>query len=285
MSASTWDPPFEILASELADGIEAAKREGVERIRIRGYHESHIPQQLAFDGLAGDNSIRAVSIAEDVKVAKLDPEGLYEAQNLRELAYHSPKVRLDFRRLSRLEALHARHSPSFEELGALTELADLLVLSAPGEDCAFLSALPGLRSLRLSGGKLQSLAGVEHAARLESVGIDHLPELRDAAALGELPRLADLRVEKCRHLRDYGWLRTATSLRNLEIRGDLASLRFVEDLPHLERLVFDNLVDGDFGPLLASPSLRTVNLFPSKRHYPMRLEELQARLDERHGVG
>lgn len=280
--AMAWDAPFEILASELTDGINAAKREGAEKIRVRGYKESHIPQRLSFDALAGENCIRSVTIANDVKVLRLDPEGLYEAQNLRELAYDSVKVKLDFSRLSRLEVLYAKYNENFENFDALTNLRDLLVTSAKTEDCGFLGTAAKLRRLRLNGGTQRSLAGIAGCRNLEQVGIDHLNRLADIDELGQLPELVELSVEACRNVSDYSALAGARKLTKLEVRGPLDSLAFIRELPNLEKLYFDNLIDADFDPMLESDSLRFGPRYPSKRHYPMTLDKLQGLLDEKH---
>jgi internalin A len=144
-------------------------------------------------------------------------------------------------------------------------------------DCAFMTGLRALEELRLSGGSVESLAGIEGLKRLRHVKLDHCAKLADISALAELPALEKLHVEKCRQLRDFAFLANAPALKDLFV-SELDSIDFVRKSKQLQALKFWDLADGNIEPALHAASLKKLDFFPDRKHYTHTKAEANAQL-------
>jgi hypothetical protein len=142
--------------------------------------------------------------------------------------------------------------------GRLSALESLAILNAPITDLHGLSALRGLRSLRLGDLRcLTSLAGIEPLHNLEELEVHTCRRLTSIEEVGALSRLRRL------HLNNDG---NIDSLKPLNRLGCLEAVLFYEST---------NIVDGDLSPLLLQRHLSRVS-FQNRRHYSHRREQFGA---------
>jgi internalin A len=101
--------------------------------------------------------------------------------------------------------------------------------------------------------------------------------LVDISAVGELSKLKDLYVEKCKRLRDFSCLNENDSIEEIFI-SELDSIKFVSSMKEIKSLKFWDLQDGDISPVFAARSLKDVFFTPNKKHYTHTVQEVQTLL-------
>lgn len=269
------DPRF------VEEGVAFAVREKHAAIRVIDL--SGNPGQacdLDLSPLSNNNSILSLSIADNFKISKINIDSIYSMGVLEKLSFQDKKIKPNFSRLQNLKILYMKYGGVPSGFSSLKNLKSLLVTSISDRDCDFLSGLAALKDLRLSGGAVQSLSGVEDLSNLCDVKIDHCPKLEDASALGELRGLMTLHIEKCKNLVDFSFLEKNDSIENLFV-SDLNSISFISSMKKVRTLRFWNLVDGDLSPALAAKSLQAVDFYPNKKHYSQSKEEINILLSQR----
>jgi len=232
---------------------------------------------LDFSELDNDSSIEDLYISEDVPLKSVDLNFLYSMSRLSKLTIQYFSGKLDFSRLGALETLYLTSADTVIDSINIPALKSLLIVSTKNLDCKFLSSLHNLEDLRISGGKIESSAGLEALPKLRSIQIDHTPKLVDISSLGDAKALTDLYIEKCKGLSDFGFLRGNSSIERLFI-SDLDSVDFVPSMHKIEELKFWNLKDGDMACLPQSKTLRKVDFYPQKRGYTHAYDEINALL-------
>lgn len=68
----------------------------------------------------------------------------------------------------------------------LKNLEHLLIESVNCDDCSFLDGLSAIKILRISGGTINSLSGIENLSKLVELRIDHCPKLVSVILITEL---------------------------------------------------------------------------------------------------
>lgn len=128
-------------------------------------------------------------------------------------------------------------------------------------------------SVRVSASK--KLTGIEPLCEspcVEQLTLQALPALRVRKEVNKLEALKELHVEMCGWT-DFSQLEIA-ALRKLFV-SEVDSLRFIEQLDHLEDLFFWHCRDGDLTPVLRHPTLTRIRFVPAKKHYSHELADLQ----------
>ena len=270
------DPDF------IAEGIAHAMTQGCDAIRIYdlNYRDSGTPVDLDLSPFAGNGTIRSVLISDSVKAGNVSLDGLYDMTALRALSWEDKKIRPDLARLPGLEELHGHWSKGLAGFDHLKKLKHLFLRSLNEKDCRFAQGLASLEVLRLTGGSVESLHGIEGLAHLQLVRLGHCASLKDATALAKLTSLVELSSEKCKYLRDFSFLAGAPRLEKLFV-SELDSLAFVPTLKHLTFLKFWDLADGNVAPALDAPALEKVDLYPDRKHYTHTKAEVNAVLGAR----
>jgi hypothetical protein len=146
------------------------------------------------------------------------------------------------------------------------------------KDLTTLPPLPGLRHLTLGITNVATLDGIDRFARLRELEVYRATRLESIAALRALSAtLEDVQIDVCKRVRDYEVLGEVHSLRKLRVSdsGEMASLAFVRDLPHLEFLSFvgTNVLDGDMSHCEGIGYCG----FDNKRHYNRKSEDFTGR--------
>ena len=137
----------------------------------------------------------------------------------------------------------------------------------------FVAAMPRLAKIRLIQLRHQRLQGLDRSPKLSSLELSHSSKL---VGIGGIPQcLASLRIKRCAKLRDLAFLARHPKLEFLYV-DVMADLAFVPQLPALDYVGFENVLDGDLSPLLKSASLTKVGFHPAKRkHYSHSQAEIQ----------
>lgn len=269
---------LEIPADQFAAGIDHARKSGHWKVRVMGGPSPAKARPLDLGALGDDSPLLALNLSGDnIDLKGTDLGPLYRLKQLASLSVPYLRGRIDFSRLVTLDTLHITGADHAVQPLALPALKDLLLVSSRNKDAAFLSGLTGLRKLRISGGRMEQLSGIETLGQLASLRIDHCPALLDIRTVNALPRLATLYVEKCARLRDCAFLADNQTIEALFV-SELDSAAFAPRMRKLASLKFWDLKDGDLRPLAASTTLKDVHFHPRKRHYTHSVDELNALL-------
>jgi internalin A len=265
---------LEIPDEQLKKGLDRAKENNIRSLRI-------MPSRpktgiLDISALNDDNTIESLNIHEDVNIKGMDLSPLYSMKNLKELTiqYYG---KLDFSKLKTLNTLYLMRIHDEIDSIAIQNLKNLLLVSTKNIDCTHLSSLKNLESLRISGGKIEGMMGIENLSRLKSIRITHCSNLIDISNLEQLVGLSDLYIETCKRLNDFSTLKNNKSIEALFI-SDLNSVDFILSMKKIKSLKFWNLKDGNLNHLLESKTLSDVYFYPQKRNYTHSKEEINALL-------
>ncbi|MCL2308854.1 MAG: toxin [Proteobacteria bacterium] len=265
---------LEVPEIQLKKGLDYAQKNNIHSLRI-------MPSRpkvgiLDISVLEGDESIEALDIHEDVAIKGLDLSCLYSMKKLKKLSieYYG---QLDFSKLKTLNTLFLGRIHCEIDSISIPSLRDLLLVSTKNMDCMHISSLQNLETLRISGGKIECMVGIENLSRLKSVRITHCPSLLDISAIGQVASLSNLYIETCKKLSDFSILKNNKSIETLFI-SDLDSVNFVPSMKKIKSLKFWNLKDGDLSPLLNSKTLSDVYFYPQKRHYTHGKDDINALL-------
>lgn len=194
------------------------------------------------------------------------------------------RAELDLGQFPSLGRLSASWDHVGRSLGDASALTDLYLGSYPGHDLSDLRWLSGLTRLRLKDRpRLRSLAGVEHLALLEELGVFGAP-LEDIGDLVALQRLTELEVESC-PVGDLLPLASLDTLRFLNASecGEIASVGPIAGhlaIEHLWLFGSTDVVDHDLAPIAALPRLVDFRM-RSRRTYSPSVPEIQALVERR----
>jgi hypothetical protein len=213
---------------------------------------------------------------EDLK----DVSGLYHLKDLKSLSINEtrPSLGIDFERIPSLEVLYGQLPPKAKGIGTLENLKEMRLWSYKPKTKSLeqLSALKNLESLELSQSNITSLKGVEGLESLKTLGLYYLRSFRDIKDIENLSNLRVLNMEKCKKIDDYTPIAELKGLEKLFLMdcGELASIQFVNSLPHLELLAFGGttVLDGDLHPCERIEEV----YFTQKKHYTHRLKDYTA---------
>ncbi|MBD8189723.1 toxin [Pseudomonas viridiflava] len=253
-----------------ADGLKHAQKKGYKRIRVLK-DSSSSSNVLDLSPLSENDIIESLNISQDIILRKIDFSPLYVCTSLQELMTPYMHGAIDFSKIPQLRTLYLSSAKNELIDLNLIQVTDLLLAGIKDKNLNFITA-PKLKTLRLSGGSLNSLQGLEKCENLRELDISHCSKISVMDTLRDL-NLTKLSIEKCKELRDYSVLSGHPTLKELFI-SELDSLAFVTSMKAIEYLKFWDVKDGDLSPLLKSKSLKTVDFSPQKKHYTHSNDEI-----------
>ena len=216
-----------------------------------------------------------------------DMSGLY---SLPRLTYLGVRCRhdIEFSRIPTLGHLETNWTPLIDE--GLFTCKSLVRLSLQGykpksHDLSRVKELRNLESLAIIQSPITSATGVEAIPGLKELCLAYCPKLVDLRPFVEMSNtLEQLELDHCKRISDLADLKVLTHLRKLMLSdcGSVASLSFINGMPHMEFLSFvgTTVVDGDMSPLFG---LKYAG-FLKKRHYSHTPEEVDRIIKEQtHG--
>jgi len=257
--------------------MEYAERNQIYGIAISPLNGFHLPD-LSF--LKDFPSIKSLTVLHS---EMLDLSAVNELTCLSYLQLSGrPKQSVDIRNFPALEELRVKWWPRLQFGSAIPSLR---VLSVSGyrpyhKDLTDLPDLPLLENLVLIRSPLFTLCGIDRLRGLTALEFSYLPKIVSISPLGVFrdSLLEKLEFSHCPRITDHHQVKVISSLRRLAFNycGQIASLRFLVDLPVLDSFSFvgTNVVDGDLGSCL---KIRKVGFF-DKRHYSHRNADFEARI-------
>lgn len=263
---------LEIDPMALSDGLDYAEKNGYEALRIRCLnHNSAKRYTVDFSEFTDRKFITRLIIGDSFRIDKSsNTEALYTLCDLEYLSVEQP-IRLDLSHLCNLTTLYITGDSKVENISALANLKHLLLRSTAYKDLHHLTALRNLEILRIVGGGITSLLGIESFYKLERLDLLYCRRLIDITSISMLASLKDLHIEKCGQVADLCFLQNNQSIRKLFVEKVL-NLSFITSMSDLEKFSFWNCIDGNMEPLTHTPS--QVYFYPNKRHYSHTLEQI-----------
>ncbi|MCE9578148.1 MAG: hypothetical protein K8W52_33795 [Deltaproteobacteria bacterium] len=206
---------------------------------------------------------------------------LLELESLNSLTISGP-ITLPVARFPKLRVLRGNWHPTLTLSGCQSlEVLDLSGYRSAQKDLTGLPSMSALGELSVTSSNIVNTNGIERLGQLVSLELAYLPQLRRLDGIETLVALKALTLEHCKKC---DVVEKVSGLGGLEVlsvisSGELASVSFVANMPHLEefRFVGTNVRDGDLTPLLR---LKRVHFLP-KRHYSHTPEQLRQAIDGR----
>ena len=263
---------FEIDPTALSDGLSYAEKNGYTALRICCLNQNDGQRYtLDFSDFVDKEFIRKLIIGKCFLLEKiLNVDALYTLRNLEFLSIDQP-IQLDLLQFSNLTTLYVTGDNKVKNIGALTNLRHLLITSTTYKDLTHLENLRNLETLRICGGRIKSLQGIEAFRYLDSLKTLYCRKLTDIASISELVYLKRLHIEKCAQVTDLSFLQGNQTIRHLFV-DKVSNLCFISSMPNLEKISFWNCIDGNLEPLIHTPS--HIYFYPNKKHYSHTLEQV-----------
>lgn len=204
-----------------------------------------------------------------------DDRGIVSCPHLRGLGLDTDRSRkYDLAPFSELENLYFPDSRVKSGLESLTRLVRLSLSGIRSRDLSRLSAMTELCDLvLLSARGLISLEGLR-PSKLQKLSIYEVRGVIDMSALDGAVNLRDVRLDHVKHLEDLEWVRGLTAVEELELIGcgPVASLEPLAGMHRLRHLYLGpgtEVRDGDLSVLEGMDSLEDL-WFTEKKHYNRR---------------
>lgn len=118
-------------------------------------------------------------------------------------------------------------------------LEHLIISDFEEKDLTKLSSLTNLKSLSITRSKIKSLKGIETLTNLEYLSLGAVRSLTDISDITNLQKLKRIDIDICWKLQDFSPIGNLKNLEILELLDckNLASIKFVEKMPNLRKLV------------------------------------------------
>ena len=264
---------FEIDPTALSAGLSYAEKNGYTALRIRCLNQNDGQRYtLDFSNFADREFVRELIIGNSFLIEKiLNVDALYTLRNLESLSIDQP-IQLDLLHFCNLTTLYITGDNKVKNIEALINLRHLLMTSTTHKDLTHLENLRNLEILRICGGIITSLHGIEEFRILERLDLLYCRKLIDVDSISELAYLKKLHIEKCGQVANLDFLQGNQTIRNLFVEK-VTNLGFISSMTNLEKLSFWNCIDGDLEPLIHTPS--QIYFYPNKKHYSHTLEQIK----------
>ncbi len=146
---------------------------------------------------------------------------------------------VDFRDLRHLESLEALWDSRNPQYFANPNISELIIHGVGGNDLRWLPLNSNLKSLRLKGGGLASLDGIERAAQLQTLHAHGVKQCRNVESVMSLAglRQIDLQTPKAT-MSDLSWLPRAAGIEFVSIEARILRVDWekISECPRLQRL-------------------------------------------------
>ena len=121
----------------------------------------------------------------------------------------------------------------------VTNLEHLYISDFDEKDLSVISTLTNLKSLSITRSKIKSLKGIENLINLEYLSLGAVRSLVDISDIVACKKLKRIDFDICWKLQDFSPIGELKEMEILELQDckSLASIKFVEQLPKLKRLI------------------------------------------------
>ncbi|MCL1991491.1 MAG: hypothetical protein FWG66_00895 [Spirochaetes bacterium] len=186
-----------ILFPYLEEGIAYVKKHKIKDVCIWPEDEKNYTADLDF--LQGLDFIENFEWLVPLS-KKSSIEGIYNLSRLRYLRWASGNdFNIDFSKLTTIEDMNICYHKQLLNFEKLINLKELFVQPVKTANLQFLSGLKSLEDLRLRGGGLASLEGLEHCAKLKKLFIQSCYKLIDVSAvLRKLKNIEWVVIQSCK---------------------------------------------------------------------------------------
>ena len=185
---------------------------------------------------------------------------------------------IDLSNFPNLESLACDYSSRLKGLETCKNLIDLTLTGYKSEskDLSEVPLFLNLKELSLFKTDITTLQGIEHYSNLKKLEIFSASKLERIAPLQVLSNsLEELQIEQCKKIKDFEVLGKVQSLKKIILSesGEIKSLAFVKELPHLEFISFwgTNVLDGN---IKYCEGVNYVG-FDNKKHYTHKSEQFK----------
>lgn len=154
-----------------------------------------------------------------------------------------------------------------------TNLEHLYISDFDEKDLSVISTLTNLKSLSITRSKIKLLKGIENLINLEYLSLGAVRSLEDISDIVACKKLKRIDFDICWKLQDFSPIGELKEMEILELQDckSLASIKFVEQLPKLKRLIaLGTTVINDFDttPAKDVPIFWGSTKSEYNKHYP-----------------
>jgi hypothetical protein len=196
--------------------------------------------------------------------------------NLKKLSINvEGSMKIDLGGIKKLEHLSIKWRKNIKGVENCISLLSLCLIEYKGKDLMSFQNLCSIKDLRVKTATIESLNGLQHLKKLESLSIGNCKKLISISNISLLPKLKNLELEQCPNIKDFKLLLGLKGLENLSLIdcGEIESIGFIDNMPSLSRLsLIGNTVIKD-GDLTSAKKIKTLE-HKHYKHYNLKLENL-----------
>lgn len=219
--------------------------------------------------LAGKKAEKVISLHLGTEV--VEPDFLTQFKNLEELYVGGKfKTPLSFKNLKRLKLLELTYSKTFNDLTELEQLETLKINGWEEKDFE-LGELKNLKYLSLTKPVgLKNLECISKTSNIEYLEVYYAPELVDCSALTKCKNLKYLKLESCKRLSNFEFVKCLDLLELAILTGtEFGAVEDLLPLKNMKSLVVgggSKFINSDISSLLSNHNLEYLRL-DGARHY------------------
>jgi hypothetical protein len=252
-----------------ADGEEQSFSFGtVELKRYAEFFSKYFCAALLIKSNTGPGILDLDDVKHDERVTKLTLSIVHPIQlafsskkiyfpNLRWLWFEGkcPDTFPDLSKMPHLETLTIEYDKNFlEHWVNLKQLKDLCISDYDELDFSSLRGLTNLRRLKVFGGKVKSLDGLELLPNLETVHISAASKLLDVDAVLKSKSIKNIMFEKYKKITNWEFLKNKKDFRSIAL-DTAESIDFMKDFPDLDFFFCKTVKDRNNKSFLYSTKL------------------------------
>lgn len=204
--------------------------------------------------VAGENTIYALSVAENGLVSPLSIFGYTVGGVIEEVEFADSAVETQLREMLQIGADTVLYS---NELWTITSFT----MPEDAQSYSDLKYLPYLEELTIQNGVKDDLSTISSLAKLSKLSISNTPvSAEDLAVIGALPKLERLTLSNC-NLSTISGLEKAVALRYLDLSNNtLRNISALSQLTNLQEVYLQNNALNDLSSLSAIQTITKLNV-------------------------
>lgn len=223
---------------------------------------------------------------EVISDTSIDVNPIESLHNIRGLHVSEPKKGLDFSNFPNLEVFTGKWHENNKSIENCRDLRTLMITNynSKTKDFSDLRSIARLEDLRIIRTNIESLSGIETLKDLKYLMIAYASRLKDISSIGKT-NLREIEFDNIKKIQDYNSFGDLEYLRKIILSkcANIENINWIRILKNLDFFSFvdTNVIDGNLSPLLELQELRYVGSF-DKKHYNLKIEELNKHLSEVH---
>jgi hypothetical protein len=260
-----------------------------------------------WSGVMDLDFLKKIPWIESIRIIKyggINYQSLKLLKNLKKVVNNYSGEPIEFSSFEKLKSADILWAKGRESLLECKSLESLVLHRYKGKNLQDLRNLQNLKHIDITSSSIETIDGIDHLKNLETIEIYYNSKLLDLSLLSKCKTLKKIKLSNLSKVTNLNFLSSCKNLEFITVTeckniieneslfkceslkvigyynsGSIATINGIEHLKYLERFNIGNtnIEDDNLEPLLRLENLTTIS-FKDKKHYNLRLEEVQSKL-------